>query len=76
MSKIEKLPAWMKAARNRDDVLAATAGLRTRLDGSGRATARATPGETSRPTPMRRSRTPRRHSHTGAVAARSVRLRA
>ena len=37
MSMIETLPVWMKSARNRNDVLAAVARLRVRLDDPGRA---------------------------------------
>ncbi|BCJ47086.1 hypothetical protein GCM10010168_83070 [Actinoplanes ianthinogenes] len=34
MSLLERLPPWMKSARNRDDLLAALADLGKRLDGS------------------------------------------
>ncbi|MGI5241865.1 hypothetical protein [Dactylosporangium sp. CA-139066] len=40
MSMIETLPAWMKSARNRDDVMAAVARLEARLDDPGRTPAR------------------------------------
>ncbi|GAA3951443.1 hypothetical protein [Actinoplanes auranticolor] len=40
MSMIEKLPAWIKSAGNRADVLAAVARLRARLDDPGRAATR------------------------------------
>lgn len=43
MSVIEKLPAWLKSARNRDDVLAALGRLRARLDDRGRTVARRKP---------------------------------
>ncbi|MBM2615810.1 hypothetical protein JIG36_09605 [Actinoplanes sp. LDG1-06] len=40
MSMIETLPAWMKSARNRDDVLATLARLEARLDDQGRPSSR------------------------------------
>jgi hypothetical protein len=38
MSMIEKLPAWMKWARNRKDIAAAVARLEVRLHNPGRST--------------------------------------